>query len=156
MNLNATILGQIVTFAILVWLTLKFVWPPLVEAMRERREKIAEGLAAAEKGNKALEEASTETERLIREAREQSSEIIAQANRRSTEMIEEAKAEARREGERLLENARAQIEQDVARARAELRQEVAELTVLGAGRILGREVDAKAHGELLDRLAKEL
>ncbi len=156
MNLNATILGQMVSFAILVWLTLKFVWPPLVEAMRERREKIAEGLAAAEKGNKALEEASTETERLIREAREQASEIIAQANRRSTEMVEEAKTEARREGERLLENARAQMEQDVARARAELRQEVAELTVMGAGQILGREVDAKAHGELLDRLAKEL
>lgn len=156
MNLNATILIQMVSFGLLVWLTLKFVWPPLVEAMRERREKIAEGLAAAEKGSKQLEEASAETERLIREAREQASEIIAQANRRSTEMIEESKADARREGERLLENARAQIDQDVARARAELRQEVAELTALGAGQILGREVDAKAHGELLDRLAGEL
>lgn len=156
MNLNATILGQMVSFALLVWLTLKFVWPPLVEAMRERREKIAEGLAAAEKGSKQLEEASAETDRLIREAREQASEIIAQANRRSTEMIEEAKADARREGERLLENARSQIDQDLGRARAELRQEVAELVVLGAGQILGREVDAKAHGELLDRLSGQL
>jgi F-type H+-transporting ATPase subunit b len=155
-NLNATILGQMVSFALLVWLTLKFVWPPLVEAMRERREKIAEGLAAAEKGSKQLEEASAETDRLIREAREQASEIIAQANRRSTEMIEEAKADARREGERLLENARSQIDQDLGRARAELRQEVAELVVLGAGQILGREVDAKAHGELLDRLSGQL
>ena len=156
MNLNATILIQMVSFAILVWLTLKFVWPPLVEAMRERREKIAEGLAAAEKGNQQLEDASAETDRLIREAREQASDIIAQANRRSTEMIEDAKADARREGERLLENARSQIDQDVARARAELRQELAELTAMGASQILGREVDAKAHGEMLDRLANQL
>jgi len=155
-NLNATILGQMVSFALLVWLTLKFVWPPLVEAMRERREKIAEGLAAAEKGSQQLEEASAETDRLIREAREQASDIIAQANRRSTEMIEEAKADARREGERLLENARSQIDQDLGRARAELRQEVAELVTLGAGQILGREVDAKAHSEMLDRLAGQL
>nr|WP_301288466.1 F0F1 ATP synthase subunit B [Natronospira proteinivora] len=147
---------QMVSFGLLVWLTLKFVWPPMIEAMRERREKIAEGLAAAEKGNQQLEEASAETDRVIREAREQASDIIAQANRRSTEMIEEAKADARREGERLLENARSQIDQDVARARAELRQELADLTALGASQILGREVDAKAHGEMLDRLANQL
>ncbi|MCP1728236.1 F-type H+-transporting ATPase subunit b [Natronospira proteinivora] len=151
-----TILIQMVSFGLLVWLTLKFVWPPMIEAMRERREKIAEGLAAAEKGNQQLEEASAETDRVIREAREQASDIIAQANRRSTEMIEEAKADARREGERLLENARSQIDQDVARARAELRQELADLTALGASQILGREVDAKAHGEMLDRLANQL
>lgn len=156
MKLNATILIQMVSFGLLVWLTLKYVWPPLVEAMRERRDKIAEGMAAAEKGSKQLEEAAAETERVIREAREQASEIIAQANRRSTEMIEEAKNDARREGERLLENARAQIDQDVARARAELRQEVAELSALGASQILGREVDAKAHGDLLDRLSGQL
>ncbi len=156
MNLNLTIFIQMVSFGLLVWLTMKFVWPPLVEAMKERRDRIAEGLAAAEKGSKQLEEASDEAERILREAREEASGIINQANRRSSEMIEEARAEARRESERLVANARSQIEQETERARGELRRELAELTALGAGQILGREVDASAHEDLVKRLASEL
>lgn len=156
MNLNLTIFIQMVSFGLLVWLTMKFVWPPLVEAMKERRDKISEGLAAAEKGSKQLEQASDEAERILREAREEASGIISQANRRSNEMIEEARAEARRESERLVANARSQIEQETERARAELRKELAELSARGAGRILSREVDAATHADLVERLAADL
>jgi F-type H+-transporting ATPase subunit b len=151
-----TLVGQAGTFLVFILFTMKFVWPHIMNAIQERQEKIAEGLAAAEKGVKDLEEARAEVERVLKEAREQASDIIAQANRRSTELVEEAKNEARAEGERLVESARGQIEQEVARAREQLRDEVAALAATGAGQILGREVNAKAHGELLDKLAAEL
>lgn len=156
MEINATLIGQFGTFLVFILFTMKFVWPHIISAIEERQNKISEGLAAAEKGAKDLEEASERAEQVMREAREQASEIISQANRRSTEMIEEAKADARREGERLVEAARGQIDQEVSRARQQLRQDVATLAAMGAGQILAREVDEKAHGELVERLSSEL
>ena len=156
MEINATLLGQMVAFAIFVWFTMKFVWPNLSEAMRARQEKISDGLAASERGQQELEKAEAHREELLKEARQQASEILDQANRRSNEILEEARESARREGERQLSQAQAQIEQELTQARTELRDQVVTLAVTGASRVLEREVDAKAHNDLLQDLAKQL
>lgn len=156
MNINATIIAQGITFAIFVWLTMKFVWPTIKQAMDERESRIADGLAAAEKGVRDLDMARSEAKQLLDQAKNQAAELLNQANKRSAEIVEEARSEARAQGERMMATARAQIDQDVARAREQLRQEVAALAVAGAGKVLGREIDAKAHADLLDKVANEL
>lgn len=156
MNINATLIAQGITFFLFIWLTMKFVWPMVKQAMNERQQKIADGLAAAEKGVRDLEKARDEAKQILDAAKNQAADLLNQANKRSTEIVEEAKKEARDEGERLVASARAQIEQEIARAREELRREVASLAVLGAGKVLGREIDARAHAELLDKVANEL
>lgn len=156
MNLNATLLGQFITFGIFVFVMVKFVWPPIMGALKERQGKIADGLAAAEKGQRDLEEAQEKAQRIQQEAREQASDMVAQANKRGLAIVEEAKSQARAEHERILEAARAQVEQERNRLRDELRTEVAGIAVAGAGRILEREIDAGAHRDLLDKLASEL
>lgn len=156
MNINATLIGQMITFGIFLWVTAKFVWPPIINALRERQQKIADGLAAADRGARDLEKAKEEADQLLVKAKEQAAEILNQANKRNTEIVEEAKKEARAEGDRLVASAKAQIEQEVARAREDLRKEVASLAVMGAGRILAREIDARTHADLLDKVANEL
>ena len=156
MSINATLLAQMVVFALLVWFTMRFVWPPLMRAMAERQQRINDGLAAAQAGERQQAEARTQAEAELNKARGASAEIISQSERRAQQIVEEAREEARREGERLLESARSQIEQERNRAREDLRGRVADLAVTGAEKILAREVDRSRHGEMLQDLAAQL
>jgi F-type H+-transporting ATPase subunit b len=156
MDINATLFGQAITFAILIWFVARFITPHLSAAIEERQKKIAEGLAAADKSMKDLAEAKTQVDGLIKDARAQAAEVLANANKRSSEMVDEAKEQARAEGERLVLAARAQIQQELGQAKEALRREVATLAVAGAKQILEREIDAKAHADLLDKVAKQL
>ena len=156
MDINATLIGQALGFLILVWFTWKFIWPPLLGAIEERQKKIADGLAAADRGLKDLEDAKGKAGDIIREARDKAALVLDQAHKRSTEVIDEAKHAAIAEGERLVAAARADVAGERTKARDELRREVGQLAVAGAGRLLGREVDAKAHADLLEQLAAEI
>jgi F-type H+-transporting ATPase subunit b len=155
-NINLTLVVQMVVFALLVWFTMKFVWPMILGPMEERAKKIATGLAAAERGQQDLAKASERADVAIREARDRANEIIDQAQRRANEMIEAAKSHATQEGERLVAAAKTQIDLATTKAREDLRKEVAQLTVRSASQLLGREIDAKAHSELLNKLATEI
>ncbi|MGZ8256146.1 MAG: F0F1 ATP synthase subunit B [Gallionella sp.] len=156
MNINATLLGQAITFAILIWFTMKFVWPPLLAAMDERAKTIADGLAAGERAKHDLELAAKRSAEVIREAKEQAAQIIGNSEKRASEIVEEAKARAKVEGERLVLGAKAEIDQEVFRAKEQLRSQVSAIALAGAGKILGREIDAKAHNDLLDKLVAEI
>lgn len=156
MDLNATIFGQAITFGILIWFTMKFVWPYLLGAMQERAKRIADGLAAAERGKQDLEQAAKRTEEIMRDARQKAQEVLAQADKRAVEIVEEAKAAAKAQGEQLVAGAKAEIIQEVFRAKETLRAEVAALAVAGAEKILRREVDTKAHADLLRAVEAEL
>ena len=156
MNINATLLGQMITFAVFVWFTMRFVWPLLMQAIEERQAKIADGLAAAEKGRHELELAEVRAKELLRERKQQAAEIIAHAQKRANEIIEEAKISARTESERILGSARAQISQDLQEARDKLQREVGQLAIAAAEQILMREVDAEAHQDLVNKLSVQL
>ena len=151
-----TLLGQMGTFAVLVWFTMKYVWPPITQAMMERQQKINEGLAAAERAQADLASAQEESDMALKEARTKAAEIIAAANKRGDEIVAEKQNEARAEGERELSAARSQIEQETASAKEALRAQVAALAVAGAEKILQKEVDASAHSQLLDNLAAQI
>lgn len=156
MGINLTLVGQMITFAVFVWFMMKFVWPPLTQAMQERQQRIADGLAAAEQGSAQLQEAKGEAEKVLREARNQASDILAQANRRSGEIIDQAREEAKAEGQRMIDNAHAEIEREAAQLRESLRREVGQLAVQGAQRILKREIDPQAHKALLAELITQV
>jgi F-type H+-transporting ATPase subunit b len=156
MNINLTLIAQAVSFAILIWFTIKFVWPPLINAIETRQKEIADGLAAGERGKVELEQAAKRSAETIGEAKQRASEIIAQAEKRATEIVEEAKSNAKAEGDRIVAGAKAEVEQEVNRAKEGLRQQVSELAIAGAEKILRKEIDAKAHSEILDAIAKEL
>ena len=156
MNINATLLAQALSFATLIWFTVRFVWPLITDAMDERNRRISDGLAAAERGRQDLQQASQRSADMLREARQQAQEIIGQAERRGSQLVEDAKQTATTEGQRLVAGAKAEIDQEVARARETLRVHVAQLAVAGAERILKREVDARTHAELLAELEKQL
>lgn len=149
MNINATLLVQALSFAALIWFTVRFVWPMLTDAIDDRNKRIADGLAAAEKGRQALEVSSRQADEALKEARSKAAEILAGAEKRAAELVEQAKFSAREEGEREKAAAKAEIEQEVARAREALREQVAMLAVAGAEKIIRREVDAKVHADLL-------
>lgn len=156
MNINLTLIVQMVVFAILIWFTMKFVWPFITGAMEERARKIATGLAAAEKGERELAQARTNADAIIREARERASQIIDHAQHRANELIEQAKAAATQEGQRLVAAAQQQIDLEANRAREALRKEVAELAVTTASKLLEREIDARAHADLISKLAAQI
>lgn len=156
MNINFTLIAQAIAFAVLIWFTVKFVWPPLLKAIETRQKEIADGLAAAADGKNALEAAAKKSEVTLTEAKQKASEIIAQAEKRGTQIIEEAKANAKAEGERIIAGAKAEIDQEVNRAKEGLRAQVSTLAIAGAEKILRKEIDAKAHSELLSKLAAEL
>jgi len=155
-DLNATIIGQTIAMIVFVWFCMKFVWPLIIDVIEERQTSIADGLAAADKGNRALEEAATEKAQILDEARGQAREIIDQANTRATGLVDEARTEAGSEKTRIMESAQAEVEQEANRAREELRGQVGTLAVAGAERILQREINADAHKDLLDKLAAEI
>ena len=156
MNINLTLIAQAVSFAILIWFTVKFVWPPLLTAIETRQKEIADGLAAGERGRNELEQASKRSADAVNEARQRASEIIAQAEKRATTIIEEAKGSAKVEGDRIVASAKAEVEQEVNRAKEGLRSQVATLAIAGAEKILRKEIDAKAHEDILNAIAKEL
>lgn len=153
MSINLTLIAQALVFAIFIWFTAKFVWPHLMKAMEERQKTIADGLAAAERGAKALLEASSKSEEALAQARVQAQEILGGANKQATQMIEQAKAQAQAEAERIKQAGHADAEREIAKGREELRQKVGELAVAGAAKILKREIDAKAHADVLKDLA---
>jgi F-type H+-transporting ATPase subunit b len=155
-NINLTLVIQMIVFAILIWFTMRFVWPMILGPLEERQRKIATGLAAADQGRKDLADAQANAEQLVREARERASQIIDQAQRRANEMIEHAKSQAGVEGQRVVAAASARAEQEASSVRESLRKDVARIAVLAASKVLGREVDAKAHADLLSKLALDI
>jgi F-type H+-transporting ATPase subunit b len=156
MNINATLFVQALSFAALIWFSVRFVWPMITDAMDERSKRIADGLAAAEAGKQSLERSAKQADEAIAQARGRATDILAQAEKRASQMIEEAKVSAKVEGDRLVAGAKAEIDQEVARAREALRTQVAALAVAGAEQILKREVDAKAHADLIAAVQKQL
>ncbi|MGQ9725304.1 MAG: F0F1 ATP synthase subunit B [Tepidimonas sp.] len=156
MNINATLFAQAIVFAILVWFTMKFVWPPIAKALDERAQKISEGLAAAEKAKTELAVAKKRAEDALERSRNESAARLADAERRALAMVEEAKVRAAEEAAKIIAAAKAEAEQQAARAREALRDQVALLAVKGAEQILQREVNASVHAELLQRLKTEL
>lgn len=156
MSINLTLIVQMFVFALLIWFTMKFVWPMILGAMDERAKRIADGLAAAEKGQKDLAQAKSRADEAIREARAKAVQIVDQAQHRANEVIDQAKTAAIAEGDRLIAAAQQQIQLESNRARENLRKEVAALAVVGASRLLEREIDAKAHADLLSELAAQL
>ena len=156
MNINVTLVAQAVVFAAFMWFTAKFVWPYMLRAIETRQKTIADGLAAAEQGRKSLEVSTRQADEEIRKARERAAEIVSHAEKRVSQMIGEAKGAAKDEGNREKAAAKAEIEQLLARAREQLRERVASLAIAGAEKILRREVDAKAHAELLESIKRQL
>jgi F-type H+-transporting ATPase subunit b len=156
MNLNFTLVAQAITFAAFIWFTVKFIWPHMLRAIETRQKTIADGLAAAEQGKRSLESSTKQADAAIKEARGRAAEIIGQAEKRAAQMIDTARNAAKEEGNREKAAAKAEIAQEVTRAREQLRDRVATLAVAGAEKILRREVDAKAHGELLESIKRQL
>lgn len=156
MSFNLTLIGQALTFALFILFTVKVVWPYMLRAIEARQKTIADGLAAAEQGKKSLELSAKQAGEEVAGARNRAADIVAQADKRGAQVIEEAKTSAKAEGAREKAAAKAEIEQEVSRAREQLRDQVAALAVAGAEKILRREVDAKAHADLLDAIKKQL
>ena len=156
MNINFTLFMQAVAFAAFIWFTARFVWPPLMRAVDNRQKAIADGIAAGEEGRQSLANAEKRIADMMVEAKNRSSEIIAQGEKLKTETVDAARSEAKAEAERILTAAKAEIQQEIARAKESLRDQVADLAVAGAAKILKREVDAKAHADLLATIRREL
>jgi F-type H+-transporting ATPase subunit b len=156
MNINLTLLMQAAAFAAFIWFTAKFVWPPLMRAIDTRQKQIADGLAAGEQGRQSLASTEKRIADMMTEAKVRSSEIIAQGDKLKTETIEAAKTQAKAEADRILAGAKSEIEQEIMRAKDALRNQVADLAVAGAAKILKREVDAKAHADLLAAIRQQL
>jgi F-type H+-transporting ATPase subunit b len=156
MNINLTLIAQAAVFALFIWFTAKFIWPPVVRAMDERRKKIADGLADAERSAKSLDEARQQAAKVQTEARTQAQSIIADSERRAQSIVDEAKVQAKVEADRLVAAARAEAAQAMQQAKSALRDQVALLAVAGAEQILRREINAQAHAQLLDDLKAKL
>jgi F-type H+-transporting ATPase subunit b len=156
MNINLTLLGQTIGMIVFVWLTMRYIWPPVMNAIEKRRQEIADGIAAGEKGQRELADARHGSEAIMQEARQKAAQVVDLAHKRSSELVGEAKHVAAAEGQRIVAAGHAEVTNEQTRARDGLRREVAALAVSGAARLLGREVDAKTHATLLDELAVEL
>lgn len=156
MNFNATIIGQSIAFAFFVWFCMKYVWPPIMAILEERQKKIADGLEAAERGQKDLGLAQEKVVEQLQEVKQQAAEILDQANKRASQIIEEAKEQGREEGKRMIVSARAEIEQETYRAKEELRSQVSVIAIAGAEKILERAIDQAANEDILSKLAAEL
>ena len=156
MNFNLTLFGQSFTFLLFVWFCYQFIWPPLIKALDERKQKIADGLAAAERGEKAQEVGEQAAEVLVKEAKDQARTIISQAEQRNTEIVDQAKDEAKVEADRILVAAKAEVAQEANRAREELRNKVIDLALAGASKILEREVKIEDHNASLEKLSAQL
>ena len=156
MNINATLLGQAIAFALFVWFCMKYVWPPIVSALEERKSKIAEGLAAAERGEHEKELAEKQALGTLKDAKHQASDILSHAQKRSSEIVEEAKNQAKEESDKIKLAAQAEIDMEINRAKEKLRQEVTSIALAGAAKILEKEIDAKSHQEILNQLVEQI
>ncbi len=156
MDINLTLIGQSIAMLVFVWFCMKFIWPPIIEAIEERQKQIEDGLAAADRGQEKLVQAQAEADELVEEARHQATTILDQANARANEIVADGKADGAKERERQLAAATAEIEQESNRAREELRGQVSAVALAGAEKILNREIDAKTHDDILGKLAREL
>ena len=156
MNINLTLIGQLIAFAIFVWFCMKFVWPPITNAMDARQKKIAEGLDAAGRAERDLKLAQEKATEMLRDTKKTAAEMLEKANKTASEIVEEAKQQARAEGERLIANAKTEIDLEVNRVKEDLRAQVSVLAVAGAEQILGSSVDASAHNKLVEQLAAQL
>lgn len=156
MNVTATLIGQILTFAVLVWFVKAVLWEPMLKVLEDRKRRVADGLEAAERGQHEHELAEKRAKERLQEAKQQAAEIISQAQKRAGEIVEDAKASALDEGERIKASAQADIDQERNRAKEQLRQQVASIALAGAERILEREIDAAAHRAVLEELASEI
>ena len=156
MSIIATLIGQMITFGLLVWFTMKYVWPPLMQALEERKKKIADGLAAGEKGKQSLELADKKAKSSLKEAKDQAAEIVNLAQKRATDLAEEKREAAKQEGERIILQARSEIDREIQQAKEDLRQQVAHLAISAAEQILKREVDINKHKEIINNLGNQL
>ena len=156
MNINASLFVQMVVFFIGCWITMKYIWPPLIKAIEERQNKIAEGLAAADKSAEVLAETQAKGKEIEAEARARATTIVSDGEKRGAMIVENAKQQAQIEADRIIANAKAEAAQEMARAREQLRDEVAALAVAGAQQILAREVDKTVHSQLLEQLKAKL
>ncbi len=156
MNIGLTLVGQLISFIVFVWFCMRFVWPPIMAALEERKKKIADGLAEAERGFKQQELAEQYAEKKLNEAKQQASDILGQAQKRANEIVEDAKSTAVEEGTRIKEAAQADVVKEVNRAKEQLRAQVSVLAVAGAERILKKEIDAQSHQNIMDDLAAQL
>jgi len=155
-DINMTLIGQTIAMIVFVWFCMKFIWPPLLAALEERQKLIEEGLTAADKGKESLVKATAEADEIINEARKQATSILDSANQRANEIISDSKLDGIKEKERQLNSAKAEIEQEANRVREELRSQVSVIAISSAEKILNREIDGKAHDDILGKLAKEL
>jgi F-type H+-transporting ATPase subunit b len=155
-SINATLIGQMITFALLVWFTMKYIWPPLFNSLEERKKKISEGLAAADKSQEDLKLAEKKAKNIIKDAKDQSSEIVTLAQKRANEIVEESKDNANKEAERRIQAAKAQIEQEIEQTKEALRKEVAALAVSAAEQILGAEIDQNKHQGIISKVSDKL
>ena len=156
MNVTVTLFGQMITFAILVWFINRYLWGPLTKIMGDRTRRIADGLAAAERGQHELDRAQSRAEEALQRSRAEAAEIIGQAQKRASGIVEEAKVQAKIEGDRIIEAAMAEIDKEVNRIKEQLRGEVVSIALAGASKILGREMDAEAHNHLLNEMLTDL
>jgi F-type H+-transporting ATPase subunit b len=155
-SINATLIGQMITFALLVWFTMTYIWPPLFNSLEERKKKIADGLAAAEKGREDMDLAQKKAKGVLKDAKDQSSELVSLAQKRANEIVEESKDNAKKEGDRLILAAKAQIEQEIQQTKESLRREVAALAVSAAEQILSAEIDKNKHQDLVSKISNKL
>ena len=156
MNFNYTLIGQLLAFILFVWFCMKYIWPPMMQALEDREKEISDGLDAASRGKRELEEANIKKEDILQDAKKEAAELVNQANHRANQIVEDAQSTAGEEAERIKVSAQSDIEQSTKRARAELRSEVATLAVAGAEKILNSEIDKKKNSELINKLSKEL
>ena len=156
MNINATLIGQSIAFFFFVWFCMKYVWPPLMDALKQREKKIADGLAAADRGVHEQELAEKRAKSTLHEAKAQAADIVNLAQKRAAEIVDEAKTDARTEGERLIDAAKGQIEQETNRARDTLREQIGALVIAGAEKVLAKEIDAAAHQDVVDQIASKI
>lgn len=156
MNINATLIGQAIWFALFIWITMRFVWPPLQKAMADRQAQIADGLAAGERGKHEQELAARRSADALKESKAKAAELVVQAEKRAQQIIEEAKVQAKVEADKVVAGAKAEIDQEVERAKQHLRERVAELAVAGAEKILRKEINASVHADMLGTLKQDL
>jgi len=156
LDINMTLLGQTIAMIVFVWFCMKLIWPPIIQAIEERQTQIADGLAAAERGQQSLDKAKVEADEVVDDARKQATTILDQAHARANEIVTEGKADGTKERDRQVAAARAEVEQETNRAREELRGQVSAIAVASAEKILQREIDQKAHEDILSKLAAEL
>jgi F-type H+-transporting ATPase subunit b len=156
MEINATLIGQAISFALFVWLTMKFIWPPLIKVLDERAHLIAEGVAVGEKNKQLLRDSESKLSHAMVEARERSAQLIRESEQRASKMIEEAKLKAEQEGRRIIESANQEIQKEVHQARQQLKDQLSDLVILGTRKILKREVSPSAHQDIIEELKQKV